>query len=77
MGEMITTPMLLLFCLGAAAGFGGGLGVARWHLARHSALLNESIRLRDARLYGREGLHEWGRRDAVAADRYNNTEGAA
>ena len=64
---MITTPMLLLFCLGAVAGFGGGLGVARWHLARHSAILNAAIRDRDARLYGREGLHEWGRRDKAAS----------
>jgi len=64
---MITTPMLLLFCLGAASGFGGGYGLARWHLARHSAILNAAILARDQRLYGREGLHEWGRRDRAAS----------
>lgn len=47
----MTVGVLALCALCAASGFGAGWAVARLHLARHSALLNDAIRRGTARTY--------------------------
>lgn len=64
---MITDPMLAMFCLGLTAGTLGGAGLRGWWLARHSAILNESVRQATVALYGRRNLHALGRRDRAAS----------
>lgn len=50
----MTVAAFLLFLLVVGAGLCGGLGLARWQHARHSALLNDAIRAGVGRLYARD-----------------------